>query len=81
MSWHRQINQHELTIHGLFGRRLWSTWEEAEAFAASHPAALDAIVTARFGLEDHARAFAAAMGGRHGKVLFVPNSATGVTPA
>ena len=69
---HKQINQHELTISGLFGRRLWDTWVEAEEFAASHPAALDSIVTARFPLEDHTHAFAAAMSGRHGKVLFVP---------
>ena len=62
----------DLTIRGLFGPRLWDTWTKAEAFAARHPEALNAIVTARFPLERVARAFATAASGKHGKVLFVP---------
>ena len=67
---HQQINHHELTIRGLFGRRLWDTWVEAETFAWQHPEKLNRIVTARFPLDRHAAAFAAAMSGQHGKVLF-----------
>lgn len=57
-----------LTLRGIYGRRMFETWYKMTAMLET---GLDVtpVVTHRFGVQDHAEAFAVVESGRCGKVL------------
>lgn len=44
------INKKEITLHGIYGRALWSTWEELSALIESGRISLDWLITHRMPL-------------------------------
>ena len=61
------------TIHGVYGRKMFSTWYRMSFMLQSSPELRDAIrstITHRFAPEDWAEAFDTARSGRCGKVIF-----------
>ncbi|MEO6579116.1 MAG: zinc-binding dehydrogenase, partial [Candidatus Limnocylindria bacterium] len=61
-----------LRLHGIFGRRIYDTWERTQALLRSGALDVSPILTHRLGLADWERAFEL-IGSRHaGKVVLVP---------
>jgi threonine 3-dehydrogenase len=67
----RQINLKGVALKGVFGRRIWQTWEHLAALVAHKRIDLSRVITHRFPLEAYAAAFQQ-MQGDAGKVLFIP---------
>lgn len=65
------INKRGITLRGIYGRRLWQTWEQLVDLLASGRLELDWLVTHRFGLHDVTEAVEL-LTGDAGKVLLVP---------
>jgi len=62
----------EVQIMGLFGRKIWDTWEKIEQILSSGKLNIEAIITHRFSLNDFNRAFKTALSGEGCKVLLIP---------
>jgi len=62
----------EVQIMGLFGRKIWDTWEKIEQILSSGKLNIEAIITHRFSLNDFNRAFKTALSGVGCKVLLIP---------
>lgn len=60
----------EVTIKGIYGRKLDQTWLQVERLLTSGHFDLSPLLTHRFTLENHAAAFAAAAAGQAGKIIF-----------
>jgi threonine 3-dehydrogenase len=67
----KQINLKGVSLKGVFGRRIWETWEHLSSLVAAKRIDLSGIVTHRFPLEGFEDAFRQVHGDA-GKVLFVP---------
>jgi threonine 3-dehydrogenase len=67
----RDINMRYITLKGVFGRRLWDTWELLVDLVESGRLDLEGIVTEQVELEDFERAFALLEQGA-GKVIIHP---------
>lgn len=67
-----QINKKGITLRGIFGRRLWDTWEELLLLLDSRRLELDWLVTHRLPLDDFGEAIELLSGGA-GKVLLLPH--------
>jgi threonine 3-dehydrogenase len=67
----RQINMKGVALKGVFGRRIWETWEHLSSLVASKRIDLSSVITHRFPLDAYQDAFAQVHGDA-GKVLFVP---------
>ena len=65
-----EIVLREVQVTGLFGRRIWDTWDRAEQAVLSGSMDLEAIVTHTFSLKDHEEAFQTAESGDGCKILF-----------
>lgn len=61
-----------ITIHGIFGRRIWDTWERTSAYLSSGRVDVTPLITHRFPLEDFQEAMAQMKSGRSGKVVLLP---------
>jgi len=57
-----------LTIRGIYGREIYETWYAMTCLLQSG-LDISSVITHRFAPDDHAEAFAAARGGRSGKVV------------
>jgi len=66
------VNKKGITLRGIFGRRLWDTWEQLLLLLQSGRLDLDWLVTHRLAL-DQAEAAVELLTGDAGKVLLVPN--------
>jgi threonine 3-dehydrogenase len=66
----RHVLLREVTIRGLYGRRIDETWLAVERLMVSPRFNLAPIITHRFALTEFAQAFACAKSGLAGKVLF-----------
>lgn len=66
-----QIVLREVTLRGIYGRRLDETWVESER-ALSSTLNVDRVITHIFDLDDYAEAIACARGASAGKVLLRP---------
>jgi threonine 3-dehydrogenase len=66
------VNKKGITLRGIFGRRLWDTWEQLLLLVQSGRLNLDWLVTHRLPL-DQAEAAVELLTGDAGKVLLVPN--------
>jgi threonine 3-dehydrogenase len=67
----KQINLKGVSLKGVFGRRIWETWEHLSSLVAAKRIDLSGVVTHRFPLEGFEDAFRQ-VHGEAGKVLFVP---------
>jgi len=71
------ITQHvvlrEITISGVYGRRIDETWIQVERLLRTHGSALARLLTHRFPLQDFDAAFALAASREAGKIVLVPN--------
>jgi threonine 3-dehydrogenase len=67
----RQINLKGVAWKGIFGRRIWETWEHLAALVAAQRIDLGRVITHRFPLEGFDQAFAQ-VHGEAGKILFTP---------
>ena len=67
----KQINLKGVSLKGVFGRRIWETWEHLSSLVAAKRIDLAGVVTHRFPLEGFEDAFRQVHGDA-GKVLFVP---------
>lgn len=67
----KQINQKGIALKGVFGRRIWQTWEHLSSLVAAKRIDLSSIITHRFPLEKHSEAFEQ-VHGEAGKILFIP---------
>jgi threonine 3-dehydrogenase len=67
----KQINLRGVSLKGVFGRRIWETWEHLSSLVAAKRIDLSGVVTHRFPLERFEDAFRQVHGDA-GKVLFVP---------
>jgi threonine 3-dehydrogenase len=67
----KQINLRGVALKGVFGRRIWETWEHLASLVAAKRIDLAGVITHRFPLEAFQEAFAQ-VHGQAGKVLFVP---------
>jgi threonine 3-dehydrogenase len=61
-----------ITIHGIFGRRIWDTWERTSAYLSSGRVDVTPLITHRFPLGDFQEAMAQMKSGRSGKVVLLP---------
>jgi threonine 3-dehydrogenase len=62
-----------ITIYGIFGRRIWDTWERTSAYLSSGKVDVSPLITHRFPLDDFQEAMAQMKSGRSGKVVLLPN--------
>ena len=67
----KQINMKGVTLKGIFGRRIWETWEHLSSLVATRRIDISGVITHRFPLEAYQDAFAQ-VHGHAGKILFVP---------
>ncbi|TFD62562.1 L-threonine 3-dehydrogenase [Cryobacterium suzukii] len=67
-----QINKKGITLRGIFGRRLWDSWEQLLLLVESGRLELDSLVTHRLPLEQAEEAVHL-LTGEAGKVLLVPS--------
>jgi threonine 3-dehydrogenase len=65
----KQINLRGVTLKGVFGRRIWETWEHLSSLVAAKRIDLSGVVTHRYPLDAFEEAFAQ-VHGRAGKVVF-----------
>lgn len=66
----RHVVLREVTLKGVYGRRIDRTWYDMERLLQRPDFDLTPLVTHRFALEDFSAAFAEAQAGRSGKVVF-----------
>lgn len=69
----RLITLKEVSIKGIWGRELFSTWEKAENFLLSGKIDLDKIITHKFSMSEYEKAFETAKSGEGCKVLLYPD--------
>lgn len=61
-----------ITIYGVVGRKMYSTWDQTKGLLASGRIDLDKIVTHTFKLEEYDEALALMMSGESGKIVLIP---------
>ena len=62
----------ELTVKGVFGRRIWETWEQVSKLLISGKVDLTKMITHKFALKDFEKAMEVMKSGECGKILLVP---------
>jgi threonine 3-dehydrogenase len=62
-----------VTIYGIFGRRIWDTWERTSSYLSTGKVDVSPLITHRYPLEDFQEAMAQMKSGRSGKVVLLPN--------
>jgi threonine 3-dehydrogenase len=62
-----------ITIYGIFGRRIWDTWERTSNYLSTGKVDVSPLITHRFPLDDFQEAMAQVKSGRAGKVVLLPN--------
>jgi len=62
-----------ITIYGIFGRRIWETWERTSQYLSTGKVDVSPLITHRYPLGDFQEAMAQMKSGRSGKVVLLPN--------
>ncbi len=62
----------ELTVKGVFGRKIWDTWFEVSKLLTSGKVDLTKMITHKFKLKDFEKAMQVMKSGECGKILLVP---------
>jgi threonine 3-dehydrogenase len=68
----KYIINKEITIHSVFGRRIWETWFQVRDLLTSGKVDLTPMITHRFKLEEFEKAMEVMKSGDCGKVILVP---------
>jgi threonine 3-dehydrogenase len=66
------VIQRGLRLYGIYGRRLYETWEQTQALLRSGKLDVTPIITHRFDLADWEQAFALIASRHAGKVVLLP---------
>ena len=61
-----------ITVHGIVGRKMWSTWEHSDELLTGNVVDLSPIVTHKYQLDEVDKAFATMASGESGKVMMYP---------
>ena len=69
----RDFNQKGISIKGIFGRKIWSTWHELASLLEGKKLDLAGIVTHEFEFSEYEKAFETT-GGDSGKILLLPDA-------
>lgn len=69
VNWGKYMINKELTIHSVFGRRIWETWYQTTDLLKSGKINLKKIITHSFKLADFEKAMAIMKSGECGKIL------------
>jgi len=69
----RYVVLNEITISGMYGRRIDETWVQAERLLSTHGATVSKVLTHHLPLADFDAAFALAASRNAGKVVLVPD--------
>jgi threonine 3-dehydrogenase len=64
-----------ITVYGIFGRKIWDTWERTAKYLGSGKVDVSPLITHRFPLVDFKQAMQQMKSGRSGKVVLLPNGA------
>jgi threonine 3-dehydrogenase len=62
----------ELTVKGVFGRRIWETWNQVSELLVSGKVDLTKMITHKFPLKEFEKAMEVMKSGECGKILLVP---------
>ncbi len=62
----------ELTVKGVFGRKIWETWNQVSELLTSGKVDLTKMITHKFALKDFEKAMEVMKSGECGKILLVP---------
>jgi threonine 3-dehydrogenase len=62
----------ELTVKGVFGRKIWDTWDQVSELLKSGKVDLTKMITHRFALKDFEKAMEVMKSGECGKILLIP---------
>lgn len=62
----------ELTVKGVFGRRIWDTWNQVSELLKSGKVDITKIITHKFPLKDFEKAMEVMKSGECGKILLIP---------
>ncbi len=68
----RHVVLREISLSGIYGRKLDETWIATEGLLRSHASTVASVVTDRLPLADFDRAFELASSGRGGKIVLTP---------
>jgi threonine 3-dehydrogenase len=63
-----------ITVHGIFGRLIWETWEQTRRLLGPGGVDISALITHRVGLEDFEEAIQLLKSGECGKIVMFPGS-------
>ena len=66
------VIQKGVTMHGIFGRRIWETWEETRRYLGTGLVDVRPLITHRIGLDDVEDAMELLRHGESGKVVMFP---------
>lgn len=62
----------EVTVKGVFGRRIWETWVQTSELLKSKKVDLTKMITHKFALKDFEKAMEVMKSGNCGKILLIP---------
>lgn len=62
----------ELIVKGVFGRKIWETWEQVSELLKSGKVDLTKMITHKFALKDFEKAMQVMKSGECGKILLIP---------
>lgn len=63
-----------VTVYGIFGRKIWETWEQTSKYLSAGRVDVTPLITHRFPLGDFGEAMAQMKSGRSGKVVLLPDA-------
>ena len=66
------VIQKGVTVHGIFGRRIWDTWEHTRRYLETGLVDVSPLITHRIGLDDVEEAMKLLEHGESGKVVMFP---------
>ena len=70
LDWSKLMVLKDLTVKGIYGRRLWSTWKTTNELLASKKLDISPLITHNFKLEEFEKGMRAVLDGVAGKVRF-----------
>ncbi|HVH65418.1 MAG TPA: L-threonine 3-dehydrogenase [Candidatus Acidoferrum sp.] len=62
-----------ISLYGIFGRKIWETWEKTADYLGSGKVDVTPLITHRYPLDDFQEAMAQMKSGRSGKVVLLPD--------
>lgn len=72
VDWAKHVVLKGITIHGIYGRRIYKTWFKMHDLLESRAIRLDSLITHRFPLEEYEQAFQLLKRGQAAKIILYP---------